>query len=84
MFEKFKARSFHGVITKKYEDIDHHLNKTFEVESQKIVIDFDRTGFYEFIKVNDSVIKESGSPVITVFRQGEMLKEFQIDFGCKE
>ena len=55
---------FHGIITSKYIDRKNHNSKTIEmklndsIDYYMIPRQFDMSGFYDFIEVNDSIFKK--------------------------
>lgn len=74
--EVYSARlnkSIKGVVTDKYEDKEHHMHKTIEVNNVKHIFSRDVSGLYEFVEVGDSLYKEDSTADIKLIRDS---KEF--------
>jgi len=79
---------FNGIVNDKIIDKKRHNYKTIilsvKYTLQKIILDSDKSGFYDYIKKGDSIIKESGSFEMKVFRNSEIDTTFILDYGCKK
>ncbi len=78
---------YKGIISNKYSDATNHLLPTIIVKSMNdsiSIIDFrDRSGFYEYAIIGDSVEKLHNNPDIRVCRNGEF-KIFRIKYDCND
>jgi len=88
VFKEFKSKQFNAKVEEKYLDKHEHSYKTLilqETDSRFKNQDFvnDKSNFYNFVKVGDSLIKKSNEAAVMVRRKG-INKVFMIEFGCKE
>lgn len=83
LFAEFKTSSFNGVVEKKFLDEEHHLHEAIFVDNQEHHFNHDKSGFYTFIQEGDSIIKKEGSESVVIYRQGKMVEQYEIDFGCQ-
>lgn len=78
---------YKGIISNKYLDATNHWLPTIIVKSMNdsiSIIDFrDRSGFYEYAIIGDSVEKVHNNPDIRVCRNGEV-KTFRINYDCND
>ena len=66
IYEQFKYQKFNGLVIKKYLDSNDHecphlVIENFNNTLYDNLFSFDSSGFYNFIKLNDTVKKDSGS-----------------------
>ena len=82
------GKKFNGIVYSKIIDKKHHMYKTIILlindTLKKEILDSDRSGFYEYIKKGDSIIKKSGSYKMRFFRNSVLDTTFILDYGCKE
>ena len=87
-FKAFLQLSYQGVIVKKYIDRDEHDYHTIEIKSfnniqnEKLILDYDKSGFYKMINVNDTIYKKTGSDTIFIDNNSGK-KRYVLNFGCK-
>lgn len=76
-----------GRISNVLEDRDNHSVNTFEIEDnndlQKLYLEFDKSGLFEYAQKGDSLIKNYKEHEVTIIRDG-LEKTFLLDYGCKE
>lgn len=82
IYERILQENFSGIITMKFKNPNSHLRPTIEVHEKRFDIHLDKSGFYDFVMVGDSLIKEKGNPAISIYRNGEYLKTFILDYEC--
>ncbi len=80
-----KKEKFNGNVVKKYIDREQHLYPTLKLANYNriVVVDYDKSGFYPFVQIGDSLIKEKGSLDIRLIRN-ELDTVFTIDYGCED
>jgi hypothetical protein len=85
---KIKNREFKGILKEKYIDKKQHFSKVLKVTSSSendiLVLTFDKSGLFDYLQINDSIIKESGSLELEIFRNDLADTGFIIDFGCND
>lgn len=85
----FKSITFHGIVSKKYEDPTQHLMPVIdlmEIEKNKIItIDFflDTSNSYNKIEIHDTIIKKEGSMDIYKIKNGKAFFLTKVDFSCQ-
>jgi len=82
LYDQILQESFSDIITRKFKNPNSHLRPTIEVHEKIIDIHLDTSGFFEFVIVGDSLVKESGNPKICIYRDGKFIKEFTLDYEC--
>ncbi|WP_053178555.1 hypothetical protein [Sunxiuqinia dokdonensis] len=81
-YEREKGISYDGIVKAKYRDSTNHFDRTVELkDDRKILMEWDKSGLFEFIQTNDSIIKKAGGYEVKLYRNLNEYK-FQIDFGC--
>lgn len=84
-YQKEKATEYIGVILSKYVDENNHNRETIIIKNNydeiKTIWNADKSGFFEFVTENDSIVKKSGSYIIEVYKNDSLLKSFKIDWG---
>ncbi len=74
---------YNGVVTNKYLDSLEHNYKTIILNNHKTLwMNWDESGLYEFVQPFDSIVKNSGSYEVKLFRDS-MRFTFTIDYGCE-
>ena len=85
--ERSDVKKFYkGMVIDKFIDRKNHLNPTLKISNYntKIVfLDYDKSGFYDFVRIGDSIIKEKGNMKIRLIRN-DIDTVFTIDYGCKD
>ena len=88
-YKTFLQFSYEGIIIQKYIDSNEHSMRTVEIQNfkdsvvQKLTLDFDKTGFFNRIRVGDTIYKKFNSD--TVYLSNKGTKDlYIINFGCKE
>jgi hypothetical protein len=82
--EEFEDYSIQGKIEEKYQDPEFGMKEAILVNSIDYHIYLDSSGFYDYVSVDDSIVKSSGSTLVKIYRNGTYIKEFELDFGCQE
>lgn len=84
-YKKEGSISYKGRVIARYLDKANHNSKIIEVSSKnnKVNLDWDLSGLYDFIEVNDSIVKDRGSYEVHVYRNSDEYK-FVIDYGCEQ
>lgn len=86
-FQKYEAERnsfYHGFVAKKIINKEEHNYKTVILSNgQELWMNWDLSGLYDFIEVNDSIVKNRGSYEVHVYRNSVEYK-FVIDYGCEE
>lgn len=76
---------YNGIMLKKYIDKSNHLFEIIEIGNknriQKIMLDWDESGMYEFVEIGDSIVKELNTLEVKVFRKNAKTT-FIINYGC--
>lgn len=88
VLELFRDYKFNGLVINKYIDRPDHATKKVIIENFNILIpdtlellDWDTTGFYYKININDTIIKNIGSNSVSL-RTGKGKFIYILDFGC--
>ena len=82
-----KLTNYSGVITEKYVDQDQHMYEKVNLDKKPgtdiILLDGETSGFFDYLKVGDTISKESNSLQVKVWRN---YKEtiYNLDFYCLE
>ena len=78
---------YNGVVIKKYIDKTNHNFEIIEIgnkdQIQKIMMDWDKSGLFEYVKEEDSIIKELNSLEVKVYRN-KIVTTFIIDYQCED
>ena len=86
-YKNEKKKFYSGIITNKYVDKKEHNNKFIELENEynnlKLLMNNDLSGLFEYVRVNDSIIKKKDSYLISVYRNSKKDTIFELDYGCK-
>ena len=81
----FKQTVFHGRVIKKYVDQSNHRLKTIQIQDRDQVFEYvliqDTSGFYEYVKPGDSLLKLKNDDHIKLIRDG-LNRKFKIWYGC--
>ena len=82
-YKKEKGIYYNGRVVAKYLDKANHNSKTLELsmKGEKVNLDWDLSGLYEFVEVNDSIVKDTGNYEVRIYRDSDEYK-FIIDYGC--
>lgn len=88
VLEEFKSYKFNGMIVNKYIDSTDHSTKTVIIKNFSTsildtftLLDWDTSGFYYKIKINDTLIKDRGSDMISLKNRTGIVN-YILDFGC--
>lgn len=88
-YQDFLKDSYSGIVVKKYINREQHSYKTVEIKNfsaNKInvfLLDFDISGFYDKININDTIYKATGiDTVYLTNRKGKF--GYILDFNCKK
>lgn len=81
-YNDFLSIVLESSIQYKFLNPDHHMRPTIKTKDKKIDFYHDTSGFYEFVLLKDSIVKKKGQSEIKIYREGEYIKTFNIDFGC--
>jgi hypothetical protein len=83
-----KSKNVNGKIIAKYIDIENHSYKMIKLirsNGQKVKLDFsfDKSGFYDYIEIDDTLIKEQGSIEVRVKNKNKNKNKIYIlDYNC--
>lgn len=85
-FLKYSEMSLNGRVSKRFVDPMNHNAKTLNMvkgDSQWLYYHsiYDVSGFFDFVEVGDSVIKQASSPRIHVIRKDKKAF-FDLEFRC--
>lgn len=84
VYRNFLQDSFSETMINKYNDPHNHMKPTIAFNEKEICVSLDISGFYDFVMTGDSLVKVKEDSNIIIFRNGEFLKSFTLDFGCIE
>lgn len=83
---KMRVQEMNGVVSSKYIDSKNHNKPTIEVKqgsrNEKFQFTNEKSGFYNFINVGDSILKESGELEVSVFTKVDTTATM-LNYGCK-
>lgn len=86
--DSYRAAEFiviKGTVDAVFEDSENHMQNTVKVISnnnvQTFYLEYDKSGLFEYLEVQDSIIKDYNSYRVNVIRQGK-IKAFLLDYGC--
>ena len=83
--EEFKRTEFNGQVVKKYVDQSNHNSKTIQIQDHDHVFEYvliqDTSGFYEYVKPGDSLLKFKNDDHIKLMRD-KLSRKFKIWYGC--
>ncbi|WP_428329642.1 hypothetical protein [Mucilaginibacter sp.] len=81
---EFINSTYNAIVINKYLDEKNHNFKTvlYSTNNKLIEIRFidDTSGYYEFVKPGDSILKSKNTDLLTV----NHIKRFRINFDCKQ
>ncbi|MGE4288586.1 MAG: hypothetical protein AB7E36_07855 [Salinivirgaceae bacterium] len=73
VIDSYRNKSFYGVIVNKYQDKQNHNYKTILISNsggaKSVVIEWELGDLYNYLQINDSVIKEKGNLFVKVWRE---------------
>ncbi|MPQ47689.1 hypothetical protein GCQ56_11810 [Marinifilum sp. N1E240] len=82
LFKGQVEKEYIGIVSKKYIDQKNHNNKTLILDRSGVIMktfwNADKSGFFEYVNESDSIVKNSGSEIINVYREGLHLKSFRM------
>ena len=82
LFKGQVEKEYIGIVSKKYIDQKNHNNKTLILDRSGVIMktfwNADKSGFFEYVNESDSIVKNSGSEIINVYREGLHLKFFRM------
>lgn len=82
LYEKEKVVSYSGIVLSKYRDSTNHYDRVIELKTkEKIIVEWDKSGLYEFVQFNDRIIKKEGSYEVKLYRNSTE-HSFVVDFKC--
>ncbi len=85
--EKMEFKNnYKGIVLKKYIDNENHNYKIVEIQNGRIhkeLMDWDKSGLFEFVQKGDSILKELNTLEVKVFRNN-VKTTFIIDYGCSD
>jgi hypothetical protein len=88
VYKAFLPFAYHGIIIKKYIDSTQHSYHTVEIKNfddaqiEKLLLDYDKTGFYWNVKINDTIHKKFGSDTVFI-NNSQGRKQYILKFDCK-
>lgn len=80
---RYKSDSYNGVIIKKFIDHDNHNYRTLVLKNGRKIVIIEKSGFFNYVQIGDSINKVKGNLEIQTFRHEEDTT-FLIDCGCDE
>lgn len=77
---------YSGNIVNKYIDSLNHLARTIKIknekgEMKKILMDWDKSGLFDYLDTGDSIVKVLDSYDVQVYKKNK-LRTFTIDYKC--
>jgi hypothetical protein len=79
---------YYGKVIDKYIDMEEHGYKTVVLKRRDVTFtelyNSDVSGLFEYLMVNDSIVKKQGSNDIYIYRNSSLDTVFTLDYGCKE
>jgi len=83
-YNDYIEKEYFGRITDKFYDKDNHNYRTIMYNhNEKLIFTIEKSGLFEFAKINDSISKNRGSNIVKIYRNNKAY-DFKIDFGCDE
>ena len=75
---RMKNRQISGVVFEKYLDSSNHLVKTINIELDNskhcdITVPLEKSGFFNFIQIGDSIFKDKNSLMIVIVRKDTVI-----------
>ncbi|MFW6020444.1 MAG: hypothetical protein ACOCPM_07670 [Bacteroidales bacterium] len=83
VLKKFIDSTEHNYPTIVIFEYDTIFKKVVNWEEELVFFDHEKSGFYDYVRVGDSIIKEKNSMDIRVIR-GNKDTVFTIDYGCEK
>jgi hypothetical protein len=83
--KKTLSISFNGVVIRKYIDKKQHYSRIILIQSDDTIpfaVTYDKSGLFNYIYLQDSIVKEYGENMVVVYRDNERDSTFNLDFGC--
>lgn len=85
LIQNEKSDTYSGLIIEKYVDQDQHMYKKVILDKKPgtdvILLDWETSGFYEFLKVGDSVSKNTNSLQVQIWRNNKDTV-YNLEFHC--
>ena len=86
MEKEFNEANYKGIVVKKFIDKENHSQKTIQIKSSNeifsIDLDSDRSGYFEYAKIGDTILKPTNKSMLQTIRN-KKTRYFTISFGCK-
>jgi len=86
--KNLREKSIIGRVEIKYIDYKAHKYQTIKVlgvPSSLVIYEQDKSNFYSYVRIGDSIVKDKGSLEIEVIRDTDnYTKVFRIDYGCEK
>jgi hypothetical protein len=83
---RLKSKEYCGVVNRKFQDIMNHGSITIEIKRDSSILKWpvanEKSGLYQYIKLNDSIVKESGSFEVLIYRNSVYDTLFVLDYDC--
>lgn len=87
-YKLLESKEIKGIMISKYLDKANHAFKTIELRTnisvEKWVIDADKSGLYQYILEGDSLVKQSDSYEVRLYRDGVYNRTFIMDYKCDD
>jgi predicted house-cleaning noncanonical NTP pyrophosphatase (MazG superfamily) len=87
-YSELRSESYIGIVTKKYVDKDEHYFITVEIklkdEITSWILDNDKSGLYDYLKIGDSIVKKNGTYKVRIYRKSKVDTVFILDYGCDD
>jgi hypothetical protein len=87
-YDDLKNQNHIGVVYNKYIDKEQHYSKVLKIQNSGDtniwVLTYDKSGLYDYLELNDSIFKASGSHRVRVFRKNSPDTTFILDYGCDD
>lgn len=85
--ERIGKLGIEGKIKRKYRLEWNHNSPELDFSNRannvnRIYLVDEKSGFWEYINVGDSIVKKPKSFNVTVFRNKVLVKKFNLDYGC--
>ena len=87
LIQNEKSDEYSGVVTEKYIDQDQHMYEKVVLKkdqgSEVILTDWETSGFFDFLKVGDSISKNPNSLQVKIWRNNRDTI-YNLEFYCLE